>query len=181
MIPSPSTAESEGRLWAPITGEFSDATVSFLQQSESSITDAYPVQVKTDLRGQFDTGATLKHGIYDVYARSEKNDYPDKALAFYRSTDFHPERVQLFGAQVLSISGIVLWWPSKMFRIRRGPPLRFTFELRNTLGIVSSVFLLLFAWTAICIHWERKVNESAQRVSPKVSTSAHCRPLQADA
>ena len=65
---------------------------------------------------------------------------------------------------LLSISGVVLWWRSKMFRIRRGSALRFTFQLHNTLGILSSVYFFLFAWTAICIHWERKVSELAQRM-----------------
>ncbi|HWC16317.1 MAG TPA: PepSY-associated TM helix domain-containing protein [Terriglobales bacterium] len=68
---------------------------------------------------------------------------------------------------LLAISGIVLWWRAKVFRIRRGTALRFTFELHNTVGILSSVFLFFFAWTAICIHWERKVNELAQRISPE--------------
>lgn len=85
---------------------------------------------------------------------------------------------------LLSISGMVLWWRSKTFRIRRGPALRFTFELHNTLGILSSVFLFVFAWTAICIHWERKVNELAQRISPEFFSVnlpvAVGRPLNAD-
>ena len=68
---------------------------------------------------------------------------------------------------LLSISGVVLWWRAKIFRVRRGTPLRFTFELHSTVGILSSVFLFLFAWTAICIHWERRVNEWAQKVEPE--------------
>lgn len=84
---------------------------------------------------------------------------------------------------LLSISGMALWWRSKMFRIRRGPPLRFIFEVHNTLGILSSVFLFVFAWTAICIHWERKVNELAQSMSPNFSVNlpvAVGRPVDAD-
>ena len=84
---------------------------------------------------------------------------------------------------LLSISGIVLWWRSKIFRVRRGPPLCFTFELHNTLGILSSVFLFVFAWTAICIHWERRVNELAQRMSPEVTYALPAplgRPIDAD-
>jgi uncharacterized iron-regulated membrane protein len=84
---------------------------------------------------------------------------------------------------LLSISGIVLWWRSKTFRIRRGPALRFTLEGHNTLGILSSLFLFLFAWTAICIHWERRVNELAQRLSPEVTYALPApvgRPVNAD-
>src|SRR5581483_6094344 len=100
---TPDPTPSDGRISGTVLGvdnkPISDATVLLLQQSESSLTNAYPLQVKTDSHGHFDSGATLKHGIYDVYARSEKDDYPDRYLSFYRSADFHAETVQLFGAQ----------------------------------------------------------------------------------
>lgn len=77
----------------------SEATVSIAEESLLSITDAYPVQVKTDSRGHFDSGETLKHGVYDIYVRSEKDGYPDRSSAFYHLADFQPQTVQLFGAQ----------------------------------------------------------------------------------
>jgi uncharacterized iron-regulated membrane protein len=74
---------------------------------------------------------------------------------------------------VLSITGIILWWPRKLFRLRwnfseenGGSARRFNFELHNLVGILSSVVLLIFAWTAICIHWEREVGKLAQQMSP---------------
>jgi uncharacterized iron-regulated membrane protein len=73
---------------------------------------------------------------------------------------------------VLSITGIILWWPRKLFRLRwnfsgenGGSARRFNFELHNFVGILSSVVLLMFAWTAICIHWERQVGKLAQQMS----------------
>ena len=67
---------------------------------------------------------------------------------------------------VLSISGIMLWWPAKLFRLRwSGSGKRFNFELHNTVGVLSSIFLFVFAWTAVCIHWEREVGNLAQKVS----------------
>jgi carboxypeptidase family protein len=77
----------------PISG----ATVYVLAQSLSSITNAFPVQGTTDLHGRFDFGETLKHGIYDIYARKDKDGYPDPSSAFYRPSDFRPESAQLFG------------------------------------------------------------------------------------
>lgn len=67
---------------------------------------------------------------------------------------------------LLSITGIVLWWRAGIFRVRRGSAVRFNFELHNTVGVLSSVFLIIFAWTAICIHWERPVGRIAQQMSP---------------
>src|SRR5581483_9340674 len=93
----------DGRITGIVMDEYgkplSNATVSLAEESLLSITDAYPVQLKTDLQGNFDSGPTLKHGVYDVYARSEKADYPDPASAFYRRPDFEPQTAQLFGAK----------------------------------------------------------------------------------
>lgn len=77
----------------------SEATVVAVQESLLSIIDAYPVLVQTDLRGNFDFGSTLKHGVYDIYARKEKDGYPDRSSAFYQPVDFQPQTVQLFGSQ----------------------------------------------------------------------------------
>ena len=67
----------------------------------------------------------------------------------------------------LSITGIVLWWPAKLFRLHwSGSGRRFNFELHNSLGILSSIFLFSFAWTGVCIHWERPVQQLAQKISP---------------
>jgi len=87
---------------------------------------------------------------------------------------------------VLSITGIILWWPRKLFRLRwnfseenGGSTKRFNFELHNFVGILSSIVLLIFAWTAICIHWEREVGKLAQRMSslPEVRLASPQIPL----
>ena len=97
--PTPSDARISGTILGADNRPISDATVCFVEKSVLSLTNAYPLQVKTDSHGHFDSGATLKHGIYDLYARSEKDGYPDRSLTFYRSADFQPEAIQLFGAQ----------------------------------------------------------------------------------
>src|SRR5947199_9233731 len=54
---------------------------------------------------------------------------------------------------VLSITGIILCWPRKLFRLRwnfsaaGGSAKRFHLELHNLLGILSLLVLLIFAWT----------------------------------
>ncbi|HWY67509.1 MAG TPA: PepSY-associated TM helix domain-containing protein [Terriglobales bacterium] len=72
---------------------------------------------------------------------------------------------------VLSITGIVLWWPRKLFRLSwdflrgEGSLKRFNYDLHNLVGVASSIFLFIFAWTGICIHWEREVGKLAQQLS----------------
>ena len=99
---TPDPTPHDGRITGTVMDHegkpLSSATVSLVEESLLSITDAYPVQVRADLHGNFDSGRTLKHGVYDVYARSEKDGYPDQALAFYQLSDFRPKTVQLFGA-----------------------------------------------------------------------------------
>lgn len=47
--------------------------------------------------GFFDSGKTLKHGIYEIYVQKDKDGYPDPFSPFYRPLNFTPETVQLFG------------------------------------------------------------------------------------
>jgi uncharacterized iron-regulated membrane protein len=54
----------------------------------------------------------------------------------------------------LSISGVVLWWPRKILRMPVGSAAKYTFDLHNTVGILSFVFMLIFGLTGIFIHWE---------------------------
>ncbi|MGH7736098.1 MAG: PepSY-associated TM helix domain-containing protein, partial [Gemmatimonadales bacterium] len=54
----------------------------------------------------------------------------------------------------LSLSGLILWWPAKIFRVDwSGSAKRITFDLHNALGAYAWVFLFLFAMTGIVIHW----------------------------
>lgn len=66
----------------------------------------------------------------------------------------------------LSISGLILWWPRKIFQVNwHASGRRITFDLHNALGIYSSVFLLLFSLTAIVIHWEEPASKLAERLT----------------
>lgn len=66
----------------------------------------------------------------------------------------------------LSISGLILWWRVKVFGVNfqtSGP--KFQYDLHSTVGIVSLVFLLAFAWTGIVVHW----GDAARRWAGAVS------------
>jgi hypothetical protein len=73
-----------------------DATV-YVSEEASSLVDPGRTQTRTDAAGHFDFGEKLKHGVYEVYARKDKDGYPDPASDFYQPLDFSPQKVQLFG------------------------------------------------------------------------------------
>lgn len=55
----------------------------------------------------------------------------------------------------LALSGLVLWWRRKVFTVNwHSTPLRINFDLHNSLGVLSSLFLLTFALTGVVICWE---------------------------
>jgi hypothetical protein len=97
--PTPVDARITGTVVDADGKPVSDATVSVVQENFSSITDAYPIQIKTASDGHFDSGPTLKHALYYLYARKEKDGYPDRSSPFYRVVDFEPQTAQLFGAR----------------------------------------------------------------------------------
>lgn len=65
----------------------------------------------------------------------------------------------------LAITGIVLWWPRKIFKLRGGPSHKVVFDLHQMLGLCSSACVLLFALTGIAIQFEHQVDRWALAMS----------------
>ena len=77
----------------------------------------------------------------------------------------------------LSLSGIVLWWPRKLLTVNwRGRIKQLNFELHQALGIYLALFLMIFAFTAIVIHWENEATRLANRITNSGSLAAPPRP-----
>lgn len=55
---------------------------------------------------------------------------------------------------VLSVSGLILWWPRKIFGIRRGSLPRINNDLHRSLGFWSSAAMLMFAVTGLLLHYQ---------------------------
>jgi uncharacterized iron-regulated membrane protein len=56
---------------------------------------------------------------------------------------------------ILSLSGIILWWPRKIFRFRRGTALpRFNRDLHLSVGFWSSLAMFSFAVTGLGLHYQ---------------------------
>ena len=84
----------------------------------------------------------------------------------------------------LSLSGIVLWWQRKVVAVNWGTPgKQVNFELHQALGIYLSVFLMIFAITAIVIHWENPATRLANRLtnSPDPPEFPQMQPLPPNA
>ena len=78
----------------------------------------------------------------------------------------------------LSISGLILWWRTKIFRVHfqtSGP--KFQYDLHSTVGVLSSAVLLAFALTGIIAHWSDPARRWAGKISHVPTSSA---PTQLD-
>ena len=58
---------------------------------------------------------------------------------------------------LLSVSGVILWWPRKLWKLSGSKSGRErNFQLHNVAGFYASVFMLVFAVTGIVIHWDEE-------------------------
>ena len=56
---------------------------------------------------------------------------------------------------VLSVSGMFLWWPRKIFTVRwSASARRVTFDLHNAIGFYCFLFMLIFSVTGVVVHWQ---------------------------
>lgn len=97
---TPDPTPADGRISGVVTNEYGKPVPSAIvcaRQDASSFVDEGCMTARTDVGGRFDFGSKLKHGVYELYARKEKDGYPDPTSKFYQPLNFNPESVQLFG------------------------------------------------------------------------------------
>ena len=71
---------------------------------------------------------------------------------------------------VLALTGLILWWPRKIWKLKKGRPgSKVNFDLHNALGLWSSVLMLMFGLTGVVIHYD---NEATQWVGRLTGTPA---------
>lgn len=81
---------------------------------------------------------------------------------------------------LLAATGIYLWWPRKVLRPNfKASGRRINFDLHNTIGFYVSIFVFIFAFTAVIIRWEQElvpfanwVTRSHAVAEPKPSSAA---------
>ena len=60
-----------------------------------------------------------------------------------------------FGLLLLSLTGIVLWWPRRIFRFHRNaPPIKMNRDLHLSVGFWSFVAMFAFAITGLGLHYQ---------------------------
>ncbi|HEY2851730.1 MAG TPA: PepSY-associated TM helix domain-containing protein [Gemmatimonadaceae bacterium] len=121
---------------------------------------------------------------------------PDPLVAFMRKV--HLLHTRLLGGRVgnaivvavtfvalfLVLSGVIIWWRDKIWRVNRAASWKRTnFDLHHSLGIFSAVVLLIITSTGLWVHygtvdeWMRKLNSSATRPIPSQPAAAPGTPV----
>jgi hypothetical protein len=97
---TPDPTPVDGRISGTVVNEdgkpVSGATV-YVSEEATSLVDANSIVARTDVAGRFDFGRKLKHGVYEIHARKDKDGFPDPTSEFYQSLNFSRQNVQLFG------------------------------------------------------------------------------------
>jgi hypothetical protein len=101
-VPTPSDGRISGTVvnedGKPVPGAAVYVTLDSQEDSPSSLVDLRNSTVaRTDFAGRFDFGGKLKHGFYEIYARKDKDGYPDPTSKFYQPLNFSVQNVQLYG------------------------------------------------------------------------------------
>ncbi|HEY3901355.1 MAG TPA: PepSY-associated TM helix domain-containing protein [Chthoniobacter sp.] len=90
---------------------------------------------------------------------------------------------------VLSLTGIILWWPRKIWKISEWKPgRRANFDLHNALGFWSSIFMFLFGVTGLVVHFDEETAQWIGRLThtpatmpiPQPKPSPNAKPASAD-
>ena len=97
------------------------------------------------------------------------------------ASHFHGDAAAGIALFILACSGLVLWWPRRIFALRRpvSSSARTNFELHNAIGFYSSLFLLFFSSTAMVMSvFSRPTMAIISRLThtPVRSVSAARRP-----
>ncbi len=116
------------------------------------------------------------------------NTFVKKLHTFHKNLLLGPtgRLITLWGALlliVLALTGIVLWWPRKIWKLSDlKPGRRANFDLHNALGFWSSIFMLIFAFTGVVIHWDNEAMQWVGRITHTPPTLTVPKPkLVADA
>ena len=106
------------------------ATVYLSEEASSSpLVDPGRIQTRTDAAGHFDFGEKLKRGVYEIYARKDKDGYPDPGSDFYQPLNFSPQQVQLFGERpaekvTITLENRAATLTGRVFAADTGQPLK---------------------------------------------------------
>jgi uncharacterized iron-regulated membrane protein len=147
-----------------------------LQSLADTVRATYPQDTALEIRIPDDPSragtAFLRRGrafivvFVDYYTGAIKGERVNVSVPMMFISRLHTGRVAGAAGQAVAgvltlltllsvVGGIYLWWPRKIFTLKRGSNWRRTnFDLHNVLGLFSSLVLLFTLLTGIMITWE---------------------------
>ncbi|MGH9644770.1 MAG: PepSY-associated TM helix domain-containing protein [Terriglobales bacterium] len=107
----------------------------------------------------------IKHFYVNQYTGRVLGSTDDGNRFTWIAHDLHVKLVSLpggnsvvvaatLGLLALSISGIILWWPRKVFTPKGATLARFNNDLHRSLGFWSFLAMLIFAVTGLLLHYQ---------------------------
>jgi hypothetical protein len=133
-VPTPSDGRISGTVvnedGKPVPGAAVYVSLDSPEDSSSSLVDLRNSTVaRTDAAGRFDFGRKLKHGFYEIYARKDKDGYPDPTSKFYQPLNFSVQNVQLYGDHptekvTVQLSGKAAILAGRVYDAASGMPLK---------------------------------------------------------
>ncbi|MDQ2948025.1 MAG: PepSY domain-containing protein [Acidobacteriota bacterium] len=130
------------RIYMPANDD--DSTyVRLVSRANGRTTDEiYVDQYSGEVLGQKLQGNQLIWKIHDLHVTLTAGNIGSRFVAWSAA-----------GLLCLSLSGLYLWWPRKVFRVRVAKPYpRANYDLHRSLGFWSSLAMLAFAVTGINLH-----------------------------
>jgi len=132
------------------------------------------IAARVSLRGSDGKPVTVTANPYTgeiIGSLATANNFTNKLHQFHKNLllDAKGKLITGCGALlliVLSLTGLVLWWPRRIWKLSDLKPGRRTnFDLHNALGFWSSIFLFLFGVTGAVIHWESETARFLDRLT----------------
>jgi uncharacterized iron-regulated membrane protein len=129
------------RIYMPATD--SDSTyVRLVSRADGKTREIYVDQYTGETLGRKELANQLIWKIHDIHVTLSMGNAGGRLVV-----------AASIGLLALSLSGLYLWWPHKIFRFRMAPQLaRTNFDAHRVLGFWSSAAMFLFAVTGINLH-----------------------------
>jgi uncharacterized iron-regulated membrane protein len=108
------------------------------------IRHVYVNQYTGTILGSTEDGSNWIIKIHDLHVNLLSGKFGNRIIAW-----------STFGLLLLSLSGIILWWPRKVLRFQRiSPFVRFNRDLHYTVGFWSFLAMFTFSITGLSLHYQ---------------------------
>jgi len=104
--------------------------------------------------GTWDRTTGLARSIHQLHTRLLAGEGGEKVVGAVSALTF-----------LMALSGLVLWWPRKLFHVKGGRPWRrVNFDLHNVLGFYSALFIVFITLSGVIIAFEGVTDPLIQKL-----------------